>query len=126
MKELHSVKLVVKRSRFFAHFCLIEHEKEIHSLMKAHRRMYRKAVHHVWALRIEKEGKVVVKSRDDGEVGHPGRVLIEVLNMHRCNNHALVVSRVFGGIKLGIPGVSRAFKLVGEEVIKEWENAVKK
>jgi len=121
MQELYSVKLVVKRSRFFAHLYRIEDENDIHEILKAHRREYKKAAHHVWALRMEKDGRILVKSKDDSEVGHPGRVLMEILNMHKYPSHVLVVSRVFGGIKLGIPGVSRAFKLVGEEALRGWE-----
>ena len=55
-------------------------------------------------------------------VGHPGKVLLELLKKNDLGQHALVVSRVFGGVKLGVGGVSRAFREAGEGVIEEHSN----
>ena len=52
-------------------------------------------------------------SKDDGEVGHPGRVLLELLRKHDLEG-VLIVSRIFGGVKLGVGGVSRAFRDAGQ------------
>lgn len=110
MEELAAIKFVEQRSRFFAHLYRIDSAEDIEELLKAHRRLYKKANHHCWALRFGPEEK----SKDDGEVGHPGKVLLEILKKHDLNSHALVVSRVFGGVKLGVGGVSRAFREAGE------------
>jgi putative IMPACT (imprinted ancient) family translation regulator len=59
-------------------------------------------------------------TKDDGEVGHPGKVLMELLRSNGLDTHVLVVSRIFGGVKLGIGGVSRAFRSAGEGVIEDW------
>ena len=56
------------------------------------------------------------KSKDDGEVGHPGRVLLELLRGADLEG-GLVVSRVFGGVKLGVGGVSRAFRQAGQGAV---------
>jgi len=61
-------------------------------------------------------GTVEERSKDDGEVGHPGRVLLEILRRHDLEG-VLLVSRVFGGVKLGVGGVSRAFREAGEGAI---------
>jgi len=80
------------------------------AVLKARRRDYRKANHHCWALRLPDDaGGTLEQSKDDGEVGHPGRVLLELLRKHDLFG-ALLVSRVFGGVKLGVGGVSRAFR----------------
>ena len=55
--------------------------------------------------------------RDDGEAGKPGRGLLTLMKSRGLENHALVVSRVFGGTKLGVGGVSRAFREAGEAAI---------
>ncbi|MCK5341857.1 MAG: YigZ family protein, partial [Candidatus Heimdallarchaeota archaeon] len=55
---------------------------------------------------------------DDGEVGRPGKILLQVLKIHDFQSHALVISRVFGGIKLGVGGVSRAFRQTAENLIQ--------
>jgi putative IMPACT (imprinted ancient) family translation regulator len=86
-------------------------------LLKARRRDYRKANHHCWACRVrDPAGAVVELSKDDGEVGHPGRVLLELLKKYDVEG-ALVVSRTFGGVKLGVGGVSRAFRDAGQGAI---------
>ncbi len=56
--------------------------------------------------------------KNDGEVGRPGQLLLELLIKYKLNNVLLCVSRIFGGIKLGVGGVSRAFKKIGESVIE--------
>jgi putative IMPACT (imprinted ancient) family translation regulator len=110
MKELAAIKFVEQRSRFFAHLYQIDAPEDVEELLKSHRRMYKKANHHCWALRFGSADK----SKDDGEVGHPGKVLAEVLKKHGLESHALIVSRVFGGVKLGVGGVSRTFREAGE------------
>jgi putative IMPACT (imprinted ancient) family translation regulator len=49
------------------------------------------------------------QARDDGEVGRPGLVALELLRARDLEG-GLVVSRVFGGVKLGPGGVARAFR----------------
>ena len=49
-------------------------------------------------------------------MGHPGRVLLELLRREDLEG-GLLVSRVFGGVKLGVGGVSRAFRAAGEGVV---------
>jgi len=119
MNELSAVKVVIKHSRFFAHLYMLDSPGEIVEILKIHRREYKKACHHCYALRFIEENET--KSfRDDGEVGHPGRVLMEILEKHDLKKHALVVSRIFGGTKLGVGGVSRAFREAGESAIENW------
>jgi len=102
--------LTVERSRFYALLTPLASAETMEALLKARRRDYRKAVHHCWAYRRrDTAGAVVEVSKDDGEVGHPGRVLLEMLRKYDLEG-ALVVSRIFGGVKLGVGGVSRAFR----------------
>jgi putative IMPACT (imprinted ancient) family translation regulator len=112
MKELASVKHVEQRSRFHAHMYEIDSADDVEELLKLHRREYKKANHHCWAMVLNG----VEKSKDDGEVGHPGKVLLEILKKNNLGSHAIIVSRVFGGVKLGVGGVSRAFREAGEGV----------
>lgn len=109
--------LTVERSKFHALLTPLSSVAEVEGLLKARRRDYRKANHHCWALRLtDASGTLVEQSKDDGEVGHPGRVLLELLRRHDLEG-ALVVSRIFGGVKLGVGGVSRAFRDAGQGAI---------
>jgi len=121
MEELAAVKFTETRSRFFAHLYRIDSLGDIDLIVKDHRKNYKKAVHHCWALRfVDTNGKIVEYSKDDGEVGHPGKVLLELLEKNGLDTHVLMVSRVFGGVKLGVGGVSRAFRSAGEGVMENW------
>ena len=124
MEELSAVKVVVNRSRFFAHLYRLESREEMDKVLKQHRRDYKKAVHHCHALRLSDGGRVE-QSKSDGEVGQPGKVLLELLKKHELEQHALVVSRIFGGVKLGIGGVSRAFREAGEAAVQHYLAKVK-
>jgi putative IMPACT (imprinted ancient) family translation regulator len=109
--------LTVERSRFCALLTPVASPDAMAMLLKARRRDYRKANHHCWACRVrDAAGAVIELSKDDGEVGHPGRVLLELLKKHDLEA-ALVVSRIFGGVKLGVGGVSRAFRDAGQGAI---------
>ena len=103
--------------KFYALLTPIASPDAIDALLKTRRRDYRKANHHCWACRVrDAAGAVIELSKDDGEVGHPGRVLLELLKKHDLEG-ALVVSRIFGGVKLGVGGVSRAFRDAGQGAI---------
>jgi putative IMPACT (imprinted ancient) family translation regulator len=109
--------LTVERSRFYAALVPLSSADEMDSLLRARKGEIRRANHHCWAYRLaDASGAILERSRDDGEVGHPGRVLLEILRRHDLEG-ALVVSRIFGGVKLGVGGVSRAFREAGEGVI---------
>ena len=115
--------LTVERSRFYALLVPLMSPDQMDALLKERRRDYRKAVHHCWAYRLrDTAGATSELSKDDGEVGHPGRVLLELLRKHDLEG-VLVVSRIFGGVKLGVGGVSRAFRDAGQGAINAWLTA---
>jgi len=118
MKELSAIKYEVKKSRFFAHLYLIESEEDVAEINRIHRKLYKKAAHHCYASRFESADTKDSTFGSDGEVGHPGRVLLDVLVQNDLKNHCLVVSRIFGGVKLGPAGVSRAFRESGSAAIE--------
>jgi len=121
MQELAAVKLTVQHSRFFAHLYKLEKTNEITDIIKSQRKSYKKANHHCYAFRLfnNSNQQIIESFKDDGEVGHPGRVLLEILKKHNLDQHVLVVSRIFGRMKLGVGGVSRAFREAGEYVVKQ-------
>jgi putative IMPACT (imprinted ancient) family translation regulator len=117
---------IAERSRFFAVIFPAADEVEVQKMVRLKKGEQRKAKHHCWAFRGRGDkGELIEKSRDDGEVGHPGRVLLELLR-HDELEGGLLVSRIFGGVKLGVGGVSRAFREAGAGAIEEYlKNEVK-
>jgi putative IMPACT (imprinted ancient) family translation regulator len=103
-------KLTVERSRFHAVLFPASSDADVAAMVKRKKSEHRKANHHCWALRCAAaDGAVVERCKDDGEVGHPGRVLLDLLRGEELEG-CVLVSRVFGGVKLGVGGVSRAFR----------------
>jgi putative IMPACT (imprinted ancient) family translation regulator len=99
-----------QRSRFYAAAVPATSLGEVKKELAKRRRRYHKARHHCWACRVrDKDGQIVEQARDDGEVGRPGMKLLELLRQRELEG-LLVVSRIFGGIKLGPGGVGRAFR----------------
>jgi putative IMPACT (imprinted ancient) family translation regulator len=120
VQHVVSFALGVERSRFFAVLVPMGAPDGIDAVVRARRSEIRRANHHCWAYRVaDASGAIVEKSKDDGEVGHPGRVLLEILRRYDLEG-AIVVSRVFGGVKLGVGGVSRAFRDAGEGAIETY------
>ncbi len=119
--HLAEFKLVAERSRFFAVLFPAAGEEDVLKMVRLKKGEHRKAKHHCWAFR----GRDGERSRDDGEVGHPGRVLLELLR-HNGIEGGLLVSRVFGGVKLGVGGVSRAFREAGEGAIAEYKKDIRR
>ncbi len=108
-----------QRSRFLAEVRPAASLDEIKGVVAARRKKLRKANHHVWACRFyDDQGRLVEQARDDGEVGRPGMALLELLR-HEDLEGMLIVSRIFGGVKLGPGGVKRAFRAAGQGALEE-------
>ena len=118
MRSLAAIKFEEKRSQFYAHLYLISNQSEINDILAHHRLEYKKAAHHCYAVQLIGGNGNYEDNRNDGEVGHPGRLLMEILKRNNLTSHMLIVSRIFGGVKLGPGGVSRAFKKAGNRVIE--------
>jgi len=103
-----------KRSRFVGLAAPARTLGEAEAVVAERRRKHRKARHHCWACRVrDADGRIVEQARDDGEVGKPGMKLLELLRRDDLEG-VVVVSRYFGGVKLGPAGVGRACRAAGE------------
>ena len=120
LQSLSSVRFKDRKSKFYAHLYRVSSLDEVEQILKEQRRKYKKARHHCWAYRIEMDRKIIEKSHDDGEVGSPGKALLELLRGNEMVGYLLVVSRIFGGVKLGVGGVRRAFVEAGKGAIEEF------
>jgi putative IMPACT (imprinted ancient) family translation regulator len=115
--ELSEYTLTEQRSKFHAAAVPAASLDEVKKAVAKRKKKFHKARHHCWACRVrDDEGLVVEQARDDGEVGRPGMKLLELLR-HNDLEGLLVVSRIFGGIKLGPGGVGRAFREAGLGVL---------
>ena len=108
--KLSEHDLTEQRSRFYAAAVPAATLDEVKKELAKRKKKYHKARHHCWACRVRgADDRIVEQARDDGEVGRPGMKLLELLRQYDLEG-LLVVSRIFGGIKLGPGGVGRAFR----------------
>ena len=97
-------------SRFLAFAYPVETEEEVKSIVAALRKEYHDARHHCVAYRLGYKGDVW-RASDDGEPsGSAGRPILGQIDSLGLSDVLVVVVRYFGGIKLGIPGLIRAYK----------------
>ena len=97
-------------SRFIALAFPVETEEEVKEIVAGLRKEYHDARHHCFAYRLGYKGDRF-RSSDDGEPsGSAGRPILGQIDSLGLSDVLVVVVRYFGGIKLGIPGLIRAYK----------------
>jgi uncharacterized YigZ family protein len=104
-----SRELEVRRSRFVCTLARAAGEAEAAAFIAAHRRAHRDAAHNCTAYVVGEHGEIT-KSSDDGEpAGTAGVPMLEVLTRRGLTGTVAVVTRYFGGVKLGAGGLVRAY-----------------
>jgi uncharacterized YigZ family protein len=116
MNEYYSIvapvetELKVKDSRFIAFLCAAESRQEAETHLAVHIRQYPDATHNCYAFRIGFDDQLIAKSSDAGEpAGTAGRPILQALERRHLTNIVAVVTRYFGGTKLGTGGLVRAY-----------------
>jgi len=100
----------VKDSRFVAWISPADSREQAEKLIAQRSRDFAGATHHCFALRLGMGDQLVARSSDAGEpAGSAGRPILQALEARRVTNIAAVVSRYFGGTKLGVGGLIRAY-----------------
>lgn len=127
IKEDGQVQEEIKKSRFICHIKRVTTENEARNFIQAVKKEHYKATHNCSAF-ILGERSEMKRSSDDGEPsGTAGVPMLGVLENHQLTNVCAVVTRYFGGIKLGAGGLIRAYagsvalaiKEIGSVHIKE-------
>ncbi|MFY0998945.1 YigZ family protein [Streptococcus sp. AD045-1] len=127
IKEDGQVQEEIKKSRFICHIKRVTTEEEARNFIQAVKKEHYKATHNCSAF-ILGERSEMKRSSDDGEPsGTAGVPMLGVLENHQLTNVCAVVTRYFGGIKLGAGGLIRAYagsvalaiKEIGSVHIKE-------
>lgn len=104
-------------SRFIALAYPVETEDEVKALVEAARKEYHDARHHCYAYRLGLKGEKW-RANDDGEPsGSAGRPILGQIDSAGLSDILIIVVRYFGGIKLGIPGLIRAYKTSSADAI---------
>lgn len=112
---------VIKKSKFIARAVHITTEEEAQAYLRDGKKQYWDARHNCYAYRLGMNSEKQ-KSSDDGEPsGTAGKPILEVLKNKGLTNTLIVVTRYFGGIKLGTGGLIRAY---GTAAVAALDNAI--
>ena len=104
-------------SRFIAFAIPVETEEEVKELVAGFRKEYHDARHHCYAYRIGASGETW-RASDDGEPsGTAGRPILGQIDSAGLSDILIVVVRYFGGIKLGVPGLIKAYKTASADAL---------
>ena len=119
IKEDGQVQEEIKKSHFICHIKRVTTENEARNFIQAVKKEHYKATHNCSAF-ILGERSEMKRSSDDGEPsGTAGVPMLGVLENHQLTNVCAVVTRYFGGIKLGAGGLIRAYSSSVALAIKE-------
>ena len=108
-------------SRFIAFAFPVETPDQVKSIVDSLKNEYHDARHHCYAYRLGYQGDVF-RANDDGEPsGSAGRPILGQIDTLGLSDVLVVVVRYFGGIKLGIPGLIRAYKTSTADALSQAE-----
>lgn len=108
----------IKKSNFITHLFSVSSVDEANVYLEEIRKEHYKANHNCYAYIIGTNMEIK-KASDDGEPSMTaGRPILNAMEKNDLTNALIVVSRYFGGIKLGASGLIRAYSSSAREVIK--------
>jgi uncharacterized YigZ family protein len=108
IKEFKRDKFLVKGSKFIATAIPVGSEEEAELWLKKIKKEFHDATHNPYAY-VLRQGEIQ-KSTDDGEPsGTAGRQILSAILSQNLKDILIVVTRYFGGVKLGTGGLSKAY-----------------
>ncbi len=117
--EYAEAEYIVEKSRFIAHASPAETTEEAKLFVAEIKEKYKDATHNVPAF-IVGPGMEHQWASDDGEPqGTSGMPVLKLISASELTNVVIVVTRYFGGIKLGTGGLARAYTHAAKLAIEE-------
>ena len=120
-KQLTNISKVIYRSKgskFIAYAIMVKSEEQVVDEINKIKKLDKNASHYCYAY-IIKPDKSIEKVNDDGEPKNSaGKPIIGQIKSKDLTNCLIVVVRYFGGTKLGIPGLIKAYKNAALEAIQ--------
>ncbi|TXL65015.1 YigZ family protein [Cerasibacillus terrae] len=118
VKNEGSDEIIIQKSRFIGYVKRVETEEAAQEFIHHIKKKHHDATHNCSAYIIGEHDQIQ-KANDDGEPsGTAGVPILEVLKKQHLKDTAVVVTRYFGGIKLGAGGLIRAYSSTTSQAIK--------
>jgi uncharacterized YigZ family protein len=103
------IEQVIDKSRFIGHVRPVESREEAEAFLAEIRSRYKDATHNVPAFVVGDRFQFQWASDDGEPQGTSGAPIVQMLVKEELTNIALVITRYFGGIRLGTGGLVRAY-----------------
>lgn len=111
--------ITIEKSEFICYLSRATSEEEAKDYINKIRKLNKDATHNCYAFIIGNQNEIQ-RSNDDGEPsGTAGAPILEALRYSNINDIVAVVTRYFGGIKLGAGGLIRAYSKATTEALKQ-------
>lgn len=113
--ELKEVSIVINKSTFIAQIFPVLSEDDTRNFLSGSKKKYYNASHHCYAYKLING---VTRYSDAGEPnGTAGIRILNAIDHFQLNNQLIIVSRIFGGIKLGVGPLGKAYYEASYHVI---------
>lgn len=109
IRKQASAEQIIERSRFIAHARPVSDRAEAEAFIAEIKGKYKDATHNVPAMVIGDKSQIQWASDDGEPQGTSGAPIVQMLVGEGVTNLVIVVTRYFGGIKLGTGGLVRAY-----------------
>ena len=109
IKKDATVEQIIEKSRFIAHARPVSDRDEADAFIAEIKAKYKDATHNVPAMVIGDKSQIQWASDDGEPQGTSGAPIVQMLVSEGITNLVIVVTRYFGGIKLGTGGLVRAY-----------------
>ena len=118
--QTYKYKKKKKKSTFICTLIPVKNIDDVNQKLKDIRKKYYDATHNCYSYVLtDDDNNEVIKASDDGEPSQTaGVVILDVLKKQSLTNVLAVVTRYFGGVKLGAGGLVRAYSSTTSETVK--------
>jgi len=111
-------EIIINKSRFIGHVKPVTSEEEAQAFVEEIKKKHRTATHNVPVYLLGADHSIQ-KYSDDGEPsGTAGVPILNMLKNEGITDLAIVITRYFGGVKLGTGGLVRAYTQSAKEVLE--------
>lgn len=123
VKQFHKSNFKEKGSEFIAHVYPVEDQESCAKILESIKKKFYDAAHHCYAYKLLNE---IQKYSDDGEPsGTAGIRILNAIDHFNLTNLLVVVTRYFGGTKLGVGPLGKAYYSSAFNVLEEAKHSKK-
>ena len=118
IKQAAEAEETIEKSKFIAHIRRADTREEAESFIVEIKHNYKDATHNVPAFVIGEKQEIQWASDDGEPSGTSGAPMLQMIVKEGLTNIVIVVTRYFGGIKLGTGGLVRAYTGIARKVLE--------